>query len=197
VTLRARGRSTRRALAIVEKVLGSDHSDTALSLNNLATVQGRGRSTSARAIVEKVLGHDHPDTALSLSNLARLIGPPYFATSARSCCLEDEALACACLMVVMKHRRWGSRGEVWRAKSDPETAAAQSYAIEHWRPGRLSRADQGAIPGGRDRGLMNPPGNRLRDKDQQRHQDQRTHTAGERIPEPCRPNVLDQNSRMA
>jgi hypothetical protein len=60
---------------------------------------------------------------------------------------------------------------------------------------RKSRADQG-IPGGTGPGLMNPPGNRLRDKDQQCHQDQGTYAAGERISEPCRPNFLDQNSRM-
>ena len=61
----------RDALAIHEKVLGPEHPDTASSLNvwpscstTRATLQGRGRSTSARwQYHEKALGPEHPETA--------------------------------------------------------------------------------------------------------------------------------------
>jgi tetratricopeptide (TPR) repeat protein len=67
-----------RALAINEKMLGPDHPDTALSLNNLALLlqdqdelaAARASHERALAIREKVLGPDHPDTAESLNNLA-------------------------------------------------------------------------------------------------------------------------------
>ncbi len=70
-----------RALAINEKVLGPDHPDTALSLNNLALLlQDQDEFAAARplheralAIREKALGPDHPDTAESLNNLALLL----------------------------------------------------------------------------------------------------------------------------
>jgi tetratricopeptide (TPR) repeat protein len=70
-----------RALAIREAVLGADHPDTALSLNNLgALLDSMGDYAGARpyyeralAIREAVLGADHPDTALSLNNLGYLL----------------------------------------------------------------------------------------------------------------------------
>ena len=70
-----------RALAIREKVLGPEHPDTAMSLNNLAVLlQDQGDLAGARplferalAIREKVLGPEHPDTATSLNNLAGLL----------------------------------------------------------------------------------------------------------------------------
>jgi tetratricopeptide (TPR) repeat protein len=70
-----------RALAIREKVLGPEHPDTAMSLNNLAhLLQAQGDLAGARplheralAIREKVLGPEHPDTATSLNNLADLL----------------------------------------------------------------------------------------------------------------------------
>ena len=70
-----------RALAINEKVLGPEHPNTALSLNNLARMlQAQGDLAGARplferalAINEKVLGPEHPDTAMNLSNLALLL----------------------------------------------------------------------------------------------------------------------------
>jgi tetratricopeptide (TPR) repeat protein len=69
-----------RALAIRDKALGPEHSDTATSLNNLA---GLYRLTGdyakaepllrrALAICEKTLGPEHPLTAGSVSNLAIL-----------------------------------------------------------------------------------------------------------------------------
>ncbi|MGC1396300.1 MAG: tetratricopeptide repeat-containing protein, partial [Coleofasciculaceae cyanobacterium] len=69
-----------RALAIQEKVLGQEHPDVALSLNNLATLyQNMGNYSQAKplfqrslAIREKVLGQEHPDVATSLNNLALL-----------------------------------------------------------------------------------------------------------------------------
>ena len=65
---------------IREKVLGSEHPDTAMSLNNLASLlRAHGDLAGARqpyeralAIKEKVLGAEHPETAASLSNLGRL-----------------------------------------------------------------------------------------------------------------------------
>jgi tetratricopeptide (TPR) repeat protein len=70
-----------RALAIREKVLGPEHPDTAMSLNNLGLLlQDQGDLAGARplleralAIKEKMLGPEHPDTALSLNNLAHLL----------------------------------------------------------------------------------------------------------------------------
>jgi CHAT domain-containing protein len=69
-----------RSLAIREKVLGQEHPDVALSLNNLANLyQNMGNYQKAEplyqrslAIWEKVLGQEHPDVALSLNNLALL-----------------------------------------------------------------------------------------------------------------------------
>jgi tetratricopeptide (TPR) repeat protein len=71
----------RDALAIREKTLGPEHSDTATSLNNLANLlrdQGdfagaRSLHERALAIREKVLGPEHSDTATSLNNLAMIL----------------------------------------------------------------------------------------------------------------------------
>ena len=68
----------RRALAIRDEQLGSDHPDTATSLNNLAMLyekQGRYKEAlplleRALAICEKALGSEHPDTIIGLNNLA-------------------------------------------------------------------------------------------------------------------------------
>ncbi len=70
-----------RALAIYEKVLGPEHPDTALSLNNLGgLLYAQDNLTGSRplyeralAIREKVLGPEHPDTATSLNSLASLL----------------------------------------------------------------------------------------------------------------------------
>jgi len=68
-----------RALAIYEKVLGSEHPDVAISLNNLANFyykkdHPKAESLYLRAIAirERALGLDHPDLAQSLNNLASL-----------------------------------------------------------------------------------------------------------------------------
>ncbi|HEU5376807.1 MAG TPA: FxSxx-COOH system tetratricopeptide repeat protein [Ktedonobacteraceae bacterium] len=69
-----------RALTIREQVLGTDHSDTATSLNNLAHLyQEQGKYPDAellyqRALAtrEQILGVNHPVTAQSLNNLAEL-----------------------------------------------------------------------------------------------------------------------------
>ncbi|MBD2355712.1 tetratricopeptide repeat protein [Tolypothrix sp. FACHB-123] len=69
-----------KALTIREKVLGKEHLDVALSLNNLAALyREQGRYAKAEplylrslAIREKVLGKEHPDVATSLNNLAAL-----------------------------------------------------------------------------------------------------------------------------
>ncbi|MCA9998598.1 MAG: tetratricopeptide repeat protein [Anaerolineales bacterium] len=70
-----------RALGIREKALGSEHADTAQSLNNLgALLDSMGNLAEARpyyeralGINEKALGPEHPDTASSLNNLAWLL----------------------------------------------------------------------------------------------------------------------------
>jgi tetratricopeptide (TPR) repeat protein len=70
-----------RALAIRERVLGPEHPDTALSLNNLGGLldsmgdlaRARPYYERALAINERVLGSEHPDTARSLNNLGYLL----------------------------------------------------------------------------------------------------------------------------
>jgi tetratricopeptide (TPR) repeat protein len=70
-----------RALAIREKALGPDHTDTGATVNNLAgLLQDQGDLAAARplyeralAICEKALGPEHPNTAASLNNLANLL----------------------------------------------------------------------------------------------------------------------------
>jgi tetratricopeptide (TPR) repeat protein len=67
-----------RALAIREKALGPEHSDTAESLNDLALLlHAQGDLAAARplferalAIQEKALGPEHPATATVRRNLA-------------------------------------------------------------------------------------------------------------------------------
>ena len=69
-----------RALAIREKVLGPDHPDVAIVLNNLAHVyflqhnfvQEEALYQRALTIAEKFLGPDHPTVATYLSNLATI-----------------------------------------------------------------------------------------------------------------------------
>ena len=72
----------RRVLKIREMKLGADHPDTALSLDNLASLyQAMGRYADAEPLYQRALkireaklGPDHPDTAISLNNLAVLYG---------------------------------------------------------------------------------------------------------------------------
>jgi tetratricopeptide (TPR) repeat protein len=67
-----------KALAIREKVLGTDHPCTASTYNNIAIVyyaQGEYEKAlewynKALAIREKVLGQEHPDTACTYANIA-------------------------------------------------------------------------------------------------------------------------------
>jgi tetratricopeptide (TPR) repeat protein len=88
-----------RALAIREKVLGSEHPDTATSLNNLALLlKEQGDLAAARplleralAIREKALGPEHPDTAQGLNNLAFLLHAQGDLAAARP--LLEHALA--------------------------------------------------------------------------------------------------------
>ncbi|MCB9420355.1 MAG: tetratricopeptide repeat protein [Ardenticatenaceae bacterium] len=69
------------ALKIREEILGHDHLDTAVSLNNLGYLHSAmGDLAAARpyyeralAITEKALGPGHPDTARSLNNLGGLL----------------------------------------------------------------------------------------------------------------------------
>ncbi len=88
-----------RALAIRERALGSDHPDTAESLNNLAILHRVSGDLAAvgplharaLAIRERMLGPDHPRTAESLNNLANLFRDQGDLHGARS--LYERALA--------------------------------------------------------------------------------------------------------
>src|SRR5262249_3573413 len=70
-----------RALAIREKVLGPEHPDTAMTLNDLgyaiehqgSLVEARAFYERALAINEKVLGPEHPATAWSLHDFSFLL----------------------------------------------------------------------------------------------------------------------------
>ena len=75
-------RSYQRALTARERVLGPDHPDTLISVNNLAFLyESTGRYGEAeplyqRALTarERVLGPEHPDTLTSVNNPAYLLG---------------------------------------------------------------------------------------------------------------------------
>jgi tetratricopeptide (TPR) repeat protein len=79
--LSAAGPWHERALAIRERVLGTQHADSAQSLNDLAELfHARGELTAARpllertlAVREQVLGPDHPATAETLIALGNLL----------------------------------------------------------------------------------------------------------------------------
>ncbi|KAJ6014714.1 TPR-like protein [Penicillium herquei] len=68
----------RRALQAREKILGKEHPDTLISINDLGLVLERqGRYEEAEAIHqcalqarEKILGQEHPDTLISINDLA-------------------------------------------------------------------------------------------------------------------------------
>jgi len=88
-----------RALAIREKALGSEHPNTATSLNNLALLlPDQGDLAGARPIYERALGIDekalgpeHPGTATDLNNLAILLKAQGDLAGARP--LYERALA--------------------------------------------------------------------------------------------------------
>jgi CHAT domain-containing protein/Tfp pilus assembly protein PilF len=69
-----------RALEIRERVLGLEHQDVAVSLNNLANIyfakgdyaRAEPLYKRAQAIREKILGPEHPDIGYSLNNLASI-----------------------------------------------------------------------------------------------------------------------------
>ena len=67
-----------RALEVRRRLLGDDHSQTALSYENVATnLAHQGKYAEAQPLYEKaleilrrVVGNDHPDTAQCSKNLA-------------------------------------------------------------------------------------------------------------------------------
>ena len=71
----------REGLALREKVLGLEHPDTLVCMNNLGVVlDNQGKYEEAEALNRqtlqlrmKVLGHEHPDTLKSLSNLTAVL----------------------------------------------------------------------------------------------------------------------------
>jgi tetratricopeptide (TPR) repeat protein len=88
-----------RALAIREKALGPEHSETATSLNNLALLLlelgdlagARPLFERALTIDERALGPEHPETATNLNNLAGVLHRGGDLTGARP--LFERALA--------------------------------------------------------------------------------------------------------
>ncbi len=71
-----------RALEIRRKVLGEEHPDVAISMDNLAVLhKNLGRYSEAEPLYKrsleigkKVLGEEHPDVAITMNNLAMLYG---------------------------------------------------------------------------------------------------------------------------
>ncbi|KAK5268335.1 hypothetical protein LTR40_014288, partial [Exophiala xenobiotica] len=68
-------------LQLREKILGKDHPDTLISMNNLARLlESQGKYNTAEPLYretlqlrEKVLGKEHPQTLTSMNNLSRLL----------------------------------------------------------------------------------------------------------------------------
>lgn len=124
-----------RAVAIDERDLGTEHPQTAASMNDLGMIlRDRGELDAARpyleralAIRERVLGSDHPETAASLNNLAMLLADQGELNAARR--LLDRALA-------IRERLVGP--------DDPQTAASLNNL------GMLLR-DQGELEAARPR----------------------------------------------
>ena len=121
------------ALRIRQKVLGPEHPDTALSLNNLGTLyQDMGEYAKAEPLYQealrirqKVLGPEHPDTAESLNNLAAL----YWAMGeyAKAEPLYQEALR-------IRQKALGSE--------HPDTAASlNNLAVLYWAMGEYAKAE--------------------------------------------------------
>jgi tetratricopeptide (TPR) repeat protein len=87
------------ALSIREKVLGADHLDLAVILDDLATIyrtqfrkaEAESLYRRALAIRQNVLGGDHPDVAQTLNGLAMLYGSQGRADEAQP--LQERALA--------------------------------------------------------------------------------------------------------
>jgi tetratricopeptide (TPR) repeat protein len=121
-----------RALAIREKVLGSDHPDTAMSLNNLAELlRQQGDLKGARplferalAINEKVLGPEHPATATSVNNFALLLEQQDDVAGART--FYERALAIRQRVLGTDHPNTAASlnnlAELLRKQGDPDAA---------------------------------------------------------------------------
>lgn len=72
-----------------ERVLGRNHPEVAVLLNNIAAVQcelgrmkpAKDRYNEAVAIFQRTLGPDHPDTKACTANCQRLLNPASQGTS--------------------------------------------------------------------------------------------------------------------
>ena len=121
-----------RALAIREKVLGPEHVDTAVSVNNLANLlQDLGDFEAARpfgeralAIFEKISGPEHPDTAVVLNNLASLLQAQDDLSAARP--LYERALMISETAVGPEHpdtaMALNNLANLRHARGDPQAA---------------------------------------------------------------------------
>jgi tetratricopeptide (TPR) repeat protein len=132
-----------RALVIDEKVLGTEHPDTARSLSNLgALLQTMGDYDAARLyleraldIWEKVLGAEHPSTAIGLNNLGMLLRDMGDYDEARNC--YERALGINEKVLGAEHphtaRSLSNLGALFLAMGDYD--AARSYmerALDIW-----------------------------------------------------------------
>ena len=121
-----------RVLNLRQTLLGEEHPDTFISMNNLAaTLRAQGDLSGARALHEKgrefslrVLGEEHPNTLTSMSNLAETFGAQGDLPGARI--LQEKTLA-------IRRRVQG--------EEHPATLSSMNnLAATFWRQGDLSGA---------------------------------------------------------
>jgi hypothetical protein len=70
-----------QVLEVSRRILGEEHPDTLISMNNLAgTLRAQGDLAGARTLLEqdlevrrRILGEEHPDTLISMDNLAKTL----------------------------------------------------------------------------------------------------------------------------
>jgi tetratricopeptide (TPR) repeat protein len=133
----------RHAVEVRENVLGLDHPDTAVALNDLVRLlRGLGELAAARPLCERavaicghVLGPDHPTTARSIGNLASLLHGQGDLAAARP--LFERALAIRERVLGPDHRETaGSLNDLaYLLKDQGELAAARPLyerAVETW-----------------------------------------------------------------
>ncbi|MBV9786738.1 MAG: tetratricopeptide repeat protein [Chloroflexi bacterium] len=124
-----------QAVALRQRILGRNHPDTALSINNLGYVfwtegqytAAQGYFEQALAIRQHVLGTDHPDTTRSLNNLAVILWEQGWYAAARG--YHEQVLAIRQRVFGFDHpdtaRSLNNLGLV--LESQGEYAAAQGY----------------------------------------------------------------------
>ena len=97
------------ACVVSRRVLGDEHPDTLMSMNNLAlTLRAQGDLNGARvlqeqalAVCRRVLGEEHPATLTSMNNLALTLSAQGDLAGARV--LEEQVLAARCRVLGEEH----------------------------------------------------------------------------------------------